>query len=217
MWASCTCCIPTFRFENIKDCVFKTELMWYRNYELIFLIMKINVGSTNQAKIEAVTEVVGDYPMFKNAEVVGVEVTVELFGHPKSLAETVNGAIERAKKAFVDCDYSVGIEGGLMAVPHTTTGYIEIGVCAVYDGTRHALGFSSGMEWPTKVTELILAGYDGSQALRETGLTAHTKVGTAGGGSGILTEGRMDRKATMKQGLIMALIQFEHPELYPCK
>lgn len=176
--------------------------------------MIINVGSTNQGKVDAVIETVRDYSLFANAEVRGVAVDVELFGHPKTLDETVAGALERAKKAFRDCDYSVGIEGGLMVVPHTTTGYIEMGVCVVYDGTRHAIGFSSGMEWPIKVTELILAGRDGSQALRESGLTDHAKIGTEGGGIGILSNGRLGRKDTIKQGLMMALVQFEHPELY---
>jgi non-canonical (house-cleaning) NTP pyrophosphatase len=76
--------------------------------------MKINVGSKNLTKIRAVEESVALYPdLFPDPEVVAVDVDVELYGHPKSINETVDGAIDRAKKAFSGCDYSFGIEGGL--------------------------------------------------------------------------------------------------------
>ncbi len=53
--------------------------------------------------------------MFEGAEVLGVDVKVDEFGHPKSIDETVAGAIDRAKQAYIDNDYGFGIEGGLMA------------------------------------------------------------------------------------------------------
>jgi inosine/xanthosine triphosphatase len=105
--------------------------------------MKLNVGSKNQTKLIAVKEAVALYPdIFPNAEVISIVVNVEEFGHPKSLDETIKGAIDRAKAAFVDCSYSFGIEGGLMAVPYTKTGFMEVGVCAIYDGKECYLGLS---------------------------------------------------------------------------
>lgn len=97
--------------------------------------MKINVGSQNNTKIQAVREAVSVYPhLFPDPEVIGIDVNVPEYGHPKNIKETVEGAIARAKKAFIDCDYSFGIEGGLMEVPYTKTGFMETGVCAIYDG-----------------------------------------------------------------------------------
>ncbi len=177
--------------------------------------MRINVGSKNQTKLTAVEETVALYPkLFPNPEISGVNVEVELYGHPKNIEETVEGAIERAKKAFTDCDYSFGLEGGLIEVPSTKTGYMETGVCAIYDGKNFHLGLAPSFEWPKQVTELIASGKaDASQAFKQLGLTTEEKLGAAKGGiTGFLTEGRLTREDTLRSSIIMALIHLEHPE-----
>lgn len=176
--------------------------------------MFINVGSRNTTKIASVAETIKDYPMFAGAEVVGLDVPIELFGHPKNIGEIVSGAKARATAAFQNCDYSFGLESGLLAVPESTTGYMEVCVCAIFDGTRYHLGLSPGFEWPKKALELILAGRDGSQAVREAGLTDHAKLGTAQGVVGMLTKNRLDRTAQNKAAVIMALVQLENKEYY---
>ena len=177
--------------------------------------MKINVGSKNQTKITAVKEATALYPnLFPNAEVIGMNVEVELYGHPKNIKETVEGALGRAKKAFKNCDYSFGLEGGLIEVPFTKTGYMETNVCAIYDGENCHLGLAPAFEWPKKVTELILSGKaDASSAFRELGLTTEEKLGaTEGGITGFLTHGRLTRENTLRDAIVMALIHLEHPE-----
>lgn len=177
--------------------------------------MKITVGSTNQAKIQAVIEVVHECALFTNPEVVGVDVSVEQFGHPVGIDAIVKGAMDRAKHAFLNCDLSVGIESGLLPVPHTKTGYVEIAVCAMYDGQQFHLGTSSGYEWPKAVAEMIVkGGKDGSQAMREVGLTSHEKIGIAEGAVGLLTKGKLNRTQQNKQAVIMALVPLENKEHY---
>lgn len=177
--------------------------------------MKVNVGSKNQTKVAAVREAVGVVDIFKDAEIIPMEVKVEEFGHPISMVRVVEGAIDRAKQVFHECDYSFGIEGGLVEVPHTKSGYMEIAVCAIYDGNSIALGFSPGYEWPKKVTDLIVNhGRDGSQALRESGFTDHEKIGAAGGGISLLTKGRMDRTMYNRLAVEAALVQIENREHY---
>lgn len=176
--------------------------------------MKINVGSTNPTKVAAVAESGAEYPLLQNAEVLGVDAGVDLYGHPKTLGEVVEGAIDRAKKVFKDCDYSFGLEGGLMAVPHSKTGYMEVGACAIYDGKEFHLGLSPAYEWPKKVTELILSGLDGSQALKAAGITDHEKVGTVHGGIWYLSGGKMDRKEYTKLSIRMAMVHLENPQYY---
>jgi inosine/xanthosine triphosphatase len=110
--------------------------------------MKIYVGSKNEVKRKAVAETVKQYPLFKDAEVVAFEVDVEIYGHPKGFEEINQGAMNRAKSAFTQCDYSFGIESGLIPVPHTKTGFMEITACAIYDGTNFHLGMSPAFEWP---------------------------------------------------------------------
>lgn len=179
--------------------------------------MKINVGSKNKTKIQAVNDAVMLYPnLFPDAEIVGMEVQVEEFGHPKSIKETVEGAIERAKKVFDNCDYSVGLEGGLIEVPYTKTGYMEVGACAIYDGKNFYLGLSPAFEWPLKVNEMIISGEaDASQAFYKLGLTEHEKLGAIDGGIiGHLTGQKLTREEFTKYSIMMALVQLERPELY---
>jgi len=179
--------------------------------------MKINVGSKNQTKITAVQEALELYPqLFPNPEIVGVETNVELFGHPKNLKETIEGAVKRAKEAFKDCDYSFGLEGGLLEAPYTKSGHMETNACAIFDGTDICLGLGPAYEWPKQVTELILSGKaDASLAFKQLNLTQHEKLGAIKGGiSGYLTNNRVPREDFMKYSIIMALIQIERPELY---
>lgn len=179
--------------------------------------MRIYVGSKNQTKVQAVKDTLQLYPnLFSEPEVVGVDVQVEQFGHPKSLKETVEGAVERAKKAFHNCDYSFGIEGGLMEVPYSKTGFMEVSACAIYDGKEIYLGLSPAFEWPAKVTELILNNKaDASQAFQQLGLTRHKKLGAIKGGAiGMLTSGRLTREEQIKKSIIAALIRLDKPEYF---
>ncbi len=175
--------------------------------------MKVGVGSKNKTKVEAVAEILKDYPLFAGAEVEGVVVEIEEFGHPKSLGETVAGAAARAKQAQVGRDYGFGIEGGLMEVPQTKTGYMEVAVCAIFDGKQIHLGLSQAFEWPQKVIDLILnEGLDGSQAAKSAGLTQQDKIGEHGGFIELFTKGRTNRTGLNKNAVMMALIHLENPE-----
>lgn len=177
--------------------------------------MKVGVGSKNKTKVDAVRELLRDYPMFSGALVEGVAVEVEEFGHPKSLQETVEGAINRAKQAYAGNDYGFGIEGGLMEVPHTKTGYMEVGACAIFDGEWVHLGLSPAVEWPAIVVDKIVhEGLDGSQAMRAAGLTADEKVGAQRGMIHLFSKGRMDRTQFNAQAVMMALVHLENPELF---
>lgn len=175
--------------------------------------MKIGVGSKNKTKIDAVTEILRDYPMFCDAEVEGVDVQIEQFGHPKSLEETVAGAVDRAKQAHKNRDYGFGIESGLMKVPQTKSGYMEFTACAIFDGKQIHLGLSQAYEWPKAVLDGILnKGLDGSQAMKAAGLTHHEKLGEREGFVGLFTKGRTNRTEYNKAAVIMALIHLENPE-----
>ena len=179
--------------------------------------MKIHIGSKNPTKIQAVKDALVLYPyLFPKPEFFGVDIDVELFGHPKSLEETVEGAIDRAKKAFQNCDFSFGLEGGLMAVPHTNSGYMEVGACAIYDGKEMYLGLSPAFEWPKNVTDLIIQNKaDASQALKQVGFTNHEKLGAVKGGAiGRLTDYKMTREDFTKYSIMMALVRLDKKEIY---
>ncbi len=173
--------------------------------------MKITVGSQNPAKVEAVREILQDYPHLKDAEVLGVETDSGVGDQPTTLADVITGAMNRAKAAYGDSDYSIGLESGLMEVPFTKSGHMDVCACAIYDGTEQHLGLSSGWEFPDKeITRLILEeGLDMSQAINKVGLTSDPAIGAGQGAIGILTKGRLDRKAYTKEALRTALIHID--------
>jgi inosine/xanthosine triphosphatase len=176
--------------------------------------MRIAVGSTNNAKLEAVREILKEYPHLAHATIESVKTKSGVFDQPKSLPETISGAMNRARNAFRDCDFSIGIESGLMEVPNSKSGYMDVTVCAIYDGKEFHLGLSSAWEFPDpKVMHMITRqGMDMSQAVNHAGLTSNPAVGSAEGAIGILTKGRLDRKEYTKQALRTALIHLEQFE-----
>ncbi len=119
--------------------------------------------------------------------------------------------MNRARNAYQDCHYSFGLESGLMAVPFTKTGYMDLCACAIFDGQEYHLGLSSAWEAPGAVATLMLKkGLDMNQAAQQAGLTENAQVGAAEGLIGIMTKGRLDRKAYTKQAIITALIHLEN-------
>lgn len=176
--------------------------------------MKINIGSKNQVKVDAVKEILQDYPHLKDAEIITTEVLSEVNDQPKSLEEIVSGAINRSRNAYKNCDYSFGIESGLMAVPNTKTGYMDVCVCAIFDGEEYHLGLSSAWEAPKRVVEYMLNdGLDMNDAAHKAGLTKNPKVGSAEGLVGIMTKGRLTRKEYTKEAIRTALIHVDVGEI----
>jgi inosine/xanthosine triphosphatase len=173
--------------------------------------MKINVGSQNDVKVSAVREAIRDYDIFSEANISGLEVNSEISEQPTSIDETIRGAMNRARNAFQNCDFSFGLEDGLMQVPNTKTNYMNVCACAIYDGQNYHIGLSSAFEYPSDVTKLVFnEGLDINQAFHRVGLTKNPKVGSAQGAIGILTHGRLLRKEYTKQAIIMALIHVEN-------
>ncbi|OGC38574.1 hypothetical protein A2V54_03850 [candidate division WWE3 bacterium RBG_19FT_COMBO_53_11] len=178
--------------------------------------MKVIVGSKNEVKLAAVREILADYPeVFPGVKVSGVEVSSGVPEQPKTINDIVNGAKNRARNAFGDCDYSIGLEGGFMASPHAKTGYFELQACAIFDGRNYHLGLSSAFECPPHVMKLVLEdGLDLNQAMHKAGMTSNPKVGSAEGAIGVLTKGRLNRKEFSEEAIRMALIHLENPNLY---
>ncbi len=174
--------------------------------------MKIKVGTKNKAKLDSVEEIIKEYPHLSDYLVEGVEVSSGVADQPSSLEETIDGAMNRARSAFIDCDYGIGLESGLMIVPKTKSGYMDICACAIYDGEDFHLGLSSAWEFPNKdiIDSMLKDGLNMSQAINKFGLTSSEKIGSEEGAIGILTKGRMTRKEYTKQALRTALIHLEN-------
>lgn len=175
----------------------------------------IMIGTLNPTKIEAVKEVVETSPLFKDMKIDVCASASQVSEQPMSCAEIIAGAKNRAKNAFKDCKYSIGLESGLMDAPGSNTGMIELCICAIYDGTHCAIGSSCGFELPPPVLRLIQEqGMDLGAAYLHAGLTNNPKLGSAEGAIGLLTRMRVTRKDYTKQAIEMALIQFENKSYY---
>jgi inosine/xanthosine triphosphatase len=177
--------------------------------------MRINVGSQNQIKLKAVIEAIKDYPILTGALVIGKSVSSHVPEQPLSLRDVIQGAKNRAVAAYIQCDLAVGIESGLMRIPEARTGFLEVCICAIYNGNRHCLGASCAFELPRSVVELVVGrGLDLNSAVMNAGLTKCADIGTQQGAIGILTNDRITRKDYTTQALVTALIQLENWELY---
>jgi len=177
--------------------------------------MKVNVGSKNPQKLAAVEEAFAEFPKFKDAQISSLDVSSEVSNQPKSLEETVRGAMNRARNAYQDCDYAVGLESGLFEVPHTKSGYMDTTMCAIYDGKNFHIGASSAFEYPKSMIDLVLSkNYEIDEAALEAGFTADPRVGKSEGMIGILTKGFLDRRGYSKQAVVTAMIHLLNPEHY---
>jgi len=177
--------------------------------------MIINIGTKNNAKIEAVREAISTYPDLKDASLIAKDVESGIEDQPKHIEISLKGAKNRAKAAFNDCDLSIGIESGITPVGGTKTGYIESTICAIYDGKDFHVGNSCGFEVPPELIRLMHdEGMDLSQATKAAGLTDQEDIGADQGIVGLLTKGRINRKDYTITALIMALVQIEFRRLY---
>ncbi|VAW32098.1 Inosine/xanthosine triphosphatase [hydrothermal vent metagenome] len=179
--------------------------------------MKIAIGTKNKVKVMAVKEILRDYPHLAESESDMHTVDSGVGDQPLSIEETVRGAINRAKNAFnecTDCDYSFGIESGLIEVPYTKSGYMDVCIVAIYDGSNTHLGMSSGWEFkdPEMVKLMTEEGLNMTEASNKAGLSTDENLGEAQGAIGIVTKGRVDRKEYTKQALRMALIHIDVDE-----
>ncbi|MDE1871167.1 MAG: inosine/xanthosine triphosphatase [Candidatus Micrarchaeota archaeon] len=177
--------------------------------------MNINIASRNPVKVNAVKETIKDYELLRGARVRSMDVGSGVSEQPRSIEDTVQGAVNRATKSFKDCKYSIGIESGLMSVPQTKTGSMDFCACAIYDGSRHHIGLSCAFELPTAITKMVHElNMDVGEASVRSGLTQKLGIGSSEGTIGILTKERVTRKDQTVQAIRMALIHLENPGLY---
>ncbi|HIH31365.1 TPA: inosine/xanthosine triphosphatase [Candidatus Woesearchaeota archaeon] len=177
--------------------------------------MIINIGTKNPSKIAAVKEAFLLYNEFNNAEFKEINADPGVADQPISLNEVIEGAKNRAINCFNNCEYSVGLESGLMKIPNTNTGYADICVCVIYDGKNYFLGLGPGLEFPKAIVkDIIENGINAADSAHKNRLTNSKNIGDEEGIVGILTRGIIDRKEYHKYSVIMALLQVLNKELY---
>ena len=154
--------------------------------------MIVRVATANPMKIAATRKAFARF--FKKVKALGIDVPSAVSPQPLSFGEIVRGARERARRAFRDCDYSVGIEAGVFKVGPVSPRPFQITMACVFDGTREALGAGPFYEVPPSLVRQIVQADTGSVA--------------------IVTKGKVTREAVTRDAVLMALAPFISPELY---
>lgn len=177
--------------------------------------MQIHIGTKSPVKIKAIVDLVPNYKILDNAHFKHYEADSGVSDQPISLEETIKGAVNRAKNVSSGSDYSFGIESGLMPIPGSKTGYMNVSVCAIFDGIEYFLGLASLFEYPKEVTSLAIeTGIEISHAFRVLGFTDKEKIGYEEGGIGFMTKGRLNSVEYYKQAVMAAMIHLENKELF---
>ncbi len=171
--------------------------------------MKVVVGSTNPTKVEGVRLAFESY--FESVEVVPKKVSSGVRPQPIG-DEVIEGAINRAKNAYGDCDFSVGVEAGLFPIKNTITGYVDFQVAVIYDGKRYSIGFGPGFEFPPFVVERALKGEEVGKVMED--FTGIEDIGKKVGAIHYLTKGKVSRVELTRMAVVMALIPWLNERLY---
>jgi len=154
--------------------------------------MIVRVATANAMKVEATRKAFAKY--FKKVRVVGVEVRSSVSPQPISFGEIVRGARERARSAFRECDFAVGIEAGIFRVAAVAPHPFQITMACVFDGDRESLGAGPFYEVPAKLAREIVKADSGSVA--------------------VVTKGKVTRVQVTRDAVLMALAPFVSRDLY---
>ena len=173
--------------------------------------MKVIVGSKNPVKLQATRNVLEK--IYTELEVEATDVDSGVPDQPIGLELTTQGAINRAKNAFTrEFDLAVGIESGLLEVPHSITGYLDLQWCAIYDGEKTTLGVSAGFEYPPMVIEQVMDGVEVGDVMDQ--FTGVDQLGQKTGAVSHLSRGLLDRTGNTEQCVLMAMIPRMNEDIY---
>jgi inosine/xanthosine triphosphatase len=172
--------------------------------------MNVNIASQNPTKVQAVKEVFQESGWYPNINFSNFAVSSDISDQPVGMGETIQGAINRAKNAFKDCQLSVGIESGMVEVPLTTTGYMNMTACVIYDGTECFVGLGPGFELPQDVTKIITEEkMELDHAMKKLMHSSENHDGYKEGVISLLTKGKITRKEYTKPAIWMALARMK--------
>jgi inosine/xanthosine triphosphatase len=172
--------------------------------------MKIAVGSTNPAKVAAVTAIVTR--LWPEAEILPVSVPTGVSEMPMSDGETITGARNRARAArlALDADLGFGLEGGVHSDP---IGLVLQGWVVVVDGNgREGVAGAGRLPLPPMIANRILAGEELGPVMDD--LLGERNVKARGGAVGTLTKGLIPRTQAFALGVGYALAPFVASEFY---
>lgn len=176
---------------------------------------KIVITSQNPVKIEATR--LGFQSMFpeESFQIDSVSAPSGVSDQPMSNHETLLGAANRAKAAqqqYRQADFWVGIEGGVQADDKELEAFAWI---VIRSGKIEGKSRTGTFFLPPRIAGLIQQGKELGEADDIVFNQSNSKQ--ANGAIGILTGDVIDRTALYAHAVILALVPFKNPELYPAQ
>jgi len=173
--------------------------------------MKVAVGSPNPLKADAVREAFSLF--FGEVEVVSVDVASEVRPFPVGDTEIMAGAANRAKGAKAncpECEYAVGIEGGVVEFEGR---WFDRNYAVVLRDGRMGVGCSAGYEIDESILRQVSPANEDSKKVIDR-IMGEENVFNGVGVIGVMTQRRLTRKDIMREAVACALTRFTAPELY---
>ena len=185
----------------------------------------VAIGSKNPAKIEAVR--LGFKKLFPDLNCAFFPINVDsgVGVQPFGFESTIQGAINRAKNAYVSVFkspteeihyFGVGIEAGMIPVPLTNTGFFDYQFCAVYQSDVNiSIGSGPGFEYPQSIVSKLLhdpSHHEIGSIIAELSGIENTKENE--GAIGFLTKNTFRRADILKFSVISALLPVKSSKLY---
>jgi inosine/xanthosine triphosphatase len=143
-------------------------------------------------KLKASLEAFSRY--FPDVQIRQIEVPAPVSAQPLSFGEIVRGARARARSAYGEGEFSVGIEAGLFRVASVAPTSFQITMACVFDGTREGLGAGPFYQVPQAMVHGVVQSDTGSVY--------------------VVTRGKVTREEVTRDAVLMALAPFVSPELY---
>ncbi len=163
--------------------------------------VKVRVGSRNPAKLAGVKAAFERF-FQQGVEVIPVKVDSGVPDQPYG-EQAMEGAVNRARRAWGDCDFSVGVEAGLFELGRT---FVANWIC-IFDGKREYLGMSPWFELDARLAQAIREHREMEEVMeRELGVKG---IGDRMGAVGVFTRGAMDRAKFTEAGVLAALAGWE--------
>ncbi len=167
--------------------------------------MRVRVGSKNPVKVRGAQRAFLRFFPDREVEVEGVEVESGVPPQPVGWEEVVRGARNRARGAWEEGCYAVGLEAGLVEVGDV---YVDLHVAVLLDPEgREAVGTSPGFQLPKEVQERALEGEEVGEVFSE--LAGVEGVGRRAGAVGVLSSGVVLREDLCELATSMALISLK--------
>ncbi len=173
----------------------------------------IHVASTNPVKVNAAAE--GFKTAFPGEEflVTGYRVDHGVPTQPMTDAETRQGSEIRARllrEEYPNADYWVGIEGGVEA---DGDGLLVFAWVTVLSNERHGTGRTGAFHVPPEVASLVRGGME--LGLADDQVFGRENSKQQNGAVGLLTNDLITRQTYYEHAVILALVPFLNPGLFP--